>query len=549
MKRFLLTGLVLVALISLAANQAVATLNNQSKLFTEQEVSPVGLTPCWFNQVSLEADKEQVSAVVLQDQDLFITTESGYLQVIDTQTGTTRWGVQVGSSNYKTFPPSANSHVVVVVNGTTIYAFDRMSGDCLLTSPLYGEPISGPQLSERFIYVPMLAKKIYVLPLRQEIPEMENLKSSLKQMQEVKGKVKFSDSVEEQMAAIAKTKGSVKYMLKELSPNDLRYCFSLGWSLTPLTLCSQSWKEEYVSWTTDEGYLAIGRITYSSISSDLILLYKIAISPQTMYLNERRLGKRFSDVKNEIESSPAFVPKDYSWQNSLLPADRQYGGMLLLGTHDGHVLAVNNATGAVRWKFLADYPISQQIYTRESSERPAAYVPASDGTLYSISLVDGTEIWQTGGVQKILAVSPRCIYAMNQNSEMILLNTENGKRMGTLKIPDYKFKLFNAETDRLFFVSADGLVQCFRETSLVKPVVYRLSSYDIATRLAKEYEGILAGQNPKIQGTQAAQDVDKTHAAAKSDTKPDAKADAKPDAKPGDMAPAAGESKPAKEPA
>ncbi|MDO5567212.1 MAG: PQQ-binding-like beta-propeller repeat protein, partial [Planctomycetia bacterium] len=509
MKRFLLTGLVLVALISIAPNQAVATLNNQSKLFTEQEVSPVGLTPCWFNQVSMEADKEQVSTAVLQDQDLFITTDSGYLQVIDTQTGTTRWGSQVGSSNYKTFPPAANSHVVVVINGTTVYAFDRKTGACLLTSPLYGEPVSGPQLSERFIYVPMLSKKIYVLPLRQEVPEMENLKASLKQMQEVKGNIKFSENIEQQMADLSKTKSSIKYMLKELSPNDLRYCFSLGWSLTPLTLCSQSWKEEYVSWTTDAGYLAIGRINYSSVGNDLVLLYKISISPQTMYLNERRLGKRFSSAKNEIDSRPAFVPKDYSWQNSLLPADRQSGGMLLIGTRDGHVMAVNNATGDVRWKFLADYPVLEQIYTREAVDRPCAYVPASDGTLYSISLVDGTEFWQTFGVQKILAVSPRCIYAMNQNSEMILLNTENGKRLGSLKVPDYKFKLFNTETDRLFFVSADGLVQCFRETNLVKPVVYRPSSYEIANRLAKESQAKPDDQSEKLPATQAAQDADK----------------------------------------
>lgn len=540
MKRFLLTGLMLVVLIPFATEQVVATLNNQSKLFTEQEVRPVGLVPCWFNQVSLEPGKEEVSAVVLQDQDLFITTESGYLQVIDTQTGTTRWGCQVGSSNFMTFPPAANSHVVAVVNGTTVYIFDRKTGSCLLVTPLYGEPVSGPQLSERFIYVPVLSKKIYVLPLKQDIPEMENLKSSLKKMQEAKKNVKFSEEIEKQMADLAKTKGSDKYMLQRIEDGDLRFCISLGMSLTPLTLCSQSWKEEYVSWTTDEGWLAIGRIIYSSVSCNLELMYKIAITPQTMYLNARRLGKRFSESKNEIDSSPFFVPKDYSWKNSLLPADKQFGGMLLMGTRDGHVLAINNATGDVRWKFLADNPISERIYVRDWVERPCAYVPATDGTLYSISLVDGTEFWQTPGVQKILAVSPRCIYAMNQNNELILLNNENGNKLGFLKIPDYKFKLFNAESDRLFFVSADGLVQCFREINQVKPVVYRVSSYDIATRLAKEYEALLEGKSPEIQGTQAALDADKAHTAPKTPAKPGD------EAKPDDMAPAAGEKEAAK---
>ncbi|MDO5553143.1 MAG: PQQ-binding-like beta-propeller repeat protein [Planctomycetia bacterium] len=495
MKRIANTGLIVLTIIILSLELPLSAVESTgSRLFTESQVNTVGLTRPWFNQVTLDTQFSGVSGVTLQDDVLFIVTKSGYLQAIDAERGTTLWGRQVGSGDFMTWPAAANSRVVIVMNGTTIYGFDRTNGKAVLECPVYGQPLAGPQVSERHIYVPLMTQKIYCYPLVPIKPEQEYLVASLKQMNEVRKSVPFSTEVEQRIAEAISQGDNTQYLLAPIQDIDVRFCTTLGLSLTRPTLLSQSLNEDYVAWVTDAGWLMVSRRDMKK-TNELELLYKIAVMPETTWMDSRRLSIRRNSPTNPIESSPTFVAKDVSWQNMKIPEEKRKGGLILVGTLDGHVIAVNDETGDVRWKYLSSSPITDRISAVDSF----CYVPTESGNLFCLSLETGEEVWHTGLIDRIVSLSKNCIYAIDHKGDLAVLRREDGTRMATLPMPKCEFTLFNDLNDRIFLVTEDGLVQCLRELQQESPQVWRPSSYDNAAALAKAeadyYEAI--GRTPK----------------------------------------------------
>lgn len=492
MKLLKLTGLFLLilagAFCALGAYGASPTSSTQSLLLDRQLVA-AGLVRPWFNQVQIDSNKEQVAFVTLQDNTLFIVTESGHLQVIDGDSGTTLWQCQVGEARFSTFAPVANSNVVAVVNGTKLYIYDRIDGKKLLETPLYGQPSAGPQLSERQVFIPMINKKISAYPLKRIVPERPNYEMSLKRMNDVKKKVRFTDNVEAKISDVMNQNASSRYILDTISTSDVRDCVTLGNVFVRPTLADQSNGVDTICWTTDDGWLLFGRLDYIKMERTLDLMYRIAIRPHSSHVDARRIRERFTDFNNPIASGPTYLPQDTTWANQLVKESKREGGLILVGAGDGHVLAVNSAKGEVRWKFMANSSVRERIYAYGDY----AYVPTGDGTLYCLSVNDGLKVWESTDIKRIVSLSPQSIYAVNQKGDMSILNRETGKLMGTVPLPKTKFQVFNEENDRIFLVTADGLVQCLHEVGINNPVKYRESSTEIAGRLTPEADVAISG--------------------------------------------------------
>jgi len=70
-------------------------------------------------------------------------------------------------------------------------------------------------------------------------------------------------------------------------------------------------------------------------------------------------------------------------------------GNVVIGSEDGHVYAVDAATGQERWR----YQTGGAVYASPVYEEGMLYVGSHDGAFYSLSAKDGTRKWifQTGG--------------------------------------------------------------------------------------------------------------------------------------------------------
>lgn len=83
---------------------------------------------------------------------LLVQTELGLLHALDAETGRTIWVQQVGSRSRPSETPAVNDKYVAVVNGMELYLLERKNGRLIWQRRLTNVSVSGPTLSDNFVY-------------------------------------------------------------------------------------------------------------------------------------------------------------------------------------------------------------------------------------------------------------------------------------------------------------------------------------------------------------------------------------------------------------
>jgi outer membrane protein assembly factor BamB len=84
------------------------------------------------------------------------TTDRGILQVIDGETGQTRWSTTVGSPRHPTTEPAVSDEYVAACNGSMLYVFQAADGQLAWQKQVVGAIGAGPAITDAQIYVPMI---------------------------------------------------------------------------------------------------------------------------------------------------------------------------------------------------------------------------------------------------------------------------------------------------------------------------------------------------------------------------------------------------------
>ena len=448
-----------------------------SKLISEADANAVGLTRAWFAQATLNREFEEVQSATVQDGVLFVTTSDGFLQAFDAETGAVLWTVSVGSEYL--LPPSVNSRVVAVVCGTTLVIYDRFTGKKLAETEVYGQPSSGPVLSERECYVPIFSEKILAYPIVRAKQEQLQVNAAIANME---GVIKDNNTVGPEMAnkfANVAREVDSRYEIEPLDDVRPFVTATFGVSLTTPVMGTQSYELDVVSWTSEKGWILFAEMERNVGDTPFKLLYKLQDRPNFAYINERRLGNRALVPRSDVEATPFFVPEDRSVQNMRLAPERRKGGMFVVGSMSGHVFAMNDVTGLLRWTYVTDKPISEQI----AAFGDYAFIPTENGDYFAVALRDGKEAWRATNVARTVASSASRLYAVDTLNRLAIIDRETGARVKTLDIGNSKFQVFNQWTDRVYVVTSDGLIQCLHETQQVEPLRHRESCQTINDRI------------------------------------------------------------------
>lgn len=461
----------------------------RSTLFSEMEVNAVGLTRPWFNQVMMDLGQSRIAHITLQDDTLFITTDSGRIHVIDGKTGATLWSRLLGPVEYETYEPAVNSKIVAVIHGTTLFFLDRFTGKILLETPMQAPPGAGPQASERFVYVPILTGKVFAYPIRLlpvadtteklSYENLEALRDNPKLSAEIKMKVKMlldSDKVEE-------------YVYAPILPSEIQMCPALGHPLVQPVLMNQSLVDDFFAWVSDKGWLLIGRTRFKDEEHALKLMYRISLAPELLFVNKSHLNKVYVDYQNDMNYRPTYNPKDQSDVNMRkTPPGR--GGMILVGAQTGFIFAVNDLSGDVDWQFCAGDGVIDPIGLSEEH----CYATTYSGSFYCVELKTGKEVWRTDRVRQFIAATASRIYILDVYGNLVALDKASGQRLEAIPLDLGTMTIFNVESDRIYLVAPDGLVQCLHEIESPEPIRYRETSIQIAERLKKEYDEFMLEQ-------------------------------------------------------
>jgi outer membrane protein assembly factor BamB len=184
--------------------------------------------------------------------------------------------------------------------------------------------------------------------------------------------------------------------------------------------------EESIVWTTDAGYLYVG--------------------------NTETLKMRFRlETPSEIVSSPAYR-KPYVYVASLA----------------GNVFGMHEVTGIRRWKYASGYPITRS----PAAVGERVYATSEEPALHCIDAKTGAAIWEVGGIEQFAAASKDRVYAVNDLGGLVVLDAATGAEVARTRGQSSLHALVNDQTDRIYVISQDGVVQCFHEINATTPLYH-----------------------------------------------------------------------------
>jgi outer membrane protein assembly factor BamB len=459
------------AVAALVANVAWSA-GPRGEIIAETAAARHGLSRAWFSQVQMDVGRARVQSVVLDDGTLFVQTDRAMVQAINAETGQTLWSKQVGKPNHPTMTPGVSRDLVVVLNGSRLFALNRANGDLLYEIQVSGPPGAGAGVSAKRAFVPMLNGMVVAYRLESMTDPLKEL-GKTREGAKPAGKSKEADKqVEEEPAMSEEERAQAEQTRRENIRLRQEFipplsCQTAGHAIVQPLVLGQDEKDEYVAWITDRGHLSVAFIRL--LSQDMLsIAYRMETAPGAVM-------------------RPAYSPPD-----ARIGGD---SGVLFAASNDGFVYALYERGGDSIWRFSAGGP----IVTDPTLVDTSLYVTMQLGGLYCIDAKEGKQRWFAPGIMQFVAAGKDRVYATDKFDRLQILNAKTGARLDNLPIPTLPIRVANNQTDRIYLVSQTGLVQCLREVEAVKPLVYREVREEAAKPAAAKQKGIdeLEADKPK----------------------------------------------------
>ena len=120
------------------------------------------------------------------------------------------------------------------------------------------------------------------------------------------------------------------------------------------------------------------------------------------------------------------------------------------------------------------------------------FVTSEEPMLHCVDATSGAPQWQAPGISQFAAVTKSHVYGVDRFATIHILNIADGAPVGRIATGGTVTALVNDQTDRLFLISENGLVQCLHEIGADEPTYYAKPS--TAGKPPKAEEGEPAGE-------------------------------------------------------
>ena len=145
-----LLSLALVTLVptSLVAQQSL----RGSVLPSDRMLQRHGLVRAWWGQASLDPGRSRVAYITLDEDILVVQSTGGSVTGFNSETGRRLWSVQLGSEDAPSKPAVANSDLVFVAAGRTLFCLDKFNGQQLWEIKIPKMLSTSPTVDEQQIF-------------------------------------------------------------------------------------------------------------------------------------------------------------------------------------------------------------------------------------------------------------------------------------------------------------------------------------------------------------------------------------------------------------
>ena len=450
-------------------------------LLSQPELDPYGLKRVWFSQIKLHPAEGKVQNILLEGGQLLITTSDAKLHVYNSETGEWLWTRSIGSKDLPLTEPAVNSRIVAIHNNLAVFLFNRKTGKQLLQIPLPDAAAAACEMSEYYLYVPMVDQTLLAFILKEAFdPQIspDGADEPIGQHTtiddpELKKIVQQFKDAKRMLRAAEPGKPDTDRLILDSTHRIPITCASFGSLRTKPLFLSQFyfWKldeeeeptheidkithQEFVSWITEQGFLYTAKIT--SLSEKYMeLIYRVDSAGRTFYLNQQKIAQIDRPGNKELLKRPALsqlYPVNELDRNKIIVP-----GMIIAGGRAAYVFAVDARSGDIRWR----YPARGQILESIAVIGRDIYAPTANGILHALDF-QGKERWSARNVKRFVAASQKRVYVLDMRDRLVCLDRASGASVFVYNIQRFEHCLFNLETDQIFLLTDSGLVQCLRE--------------------------------------------------------------------------------------
>jgi outer membrane protein assembly factor BamB len=451
-------------------------------LLSPSELDPYGFKRVWYHQLELHSAQGKIQGMLLEGGQLFLTTSDAKLHVLDSETGKWLWSRTIGEKSIPLTEPAVNSRVVAVHNNMTVYLFNRKTGKQLLQIPLPESAAAACEMSEHYLYVPMVNQTFLVYVLKEAPPPQPYEDPDTPALKPV------GDDTDPELIKIVQQFEEAKRMLRAIEPEKEEpdtfvldsthripitgtsfgtvrikplflqqfYSWVLDEAEQPTREINSTTHREFITWVTEQGFLFTAGINQLS-DKNMTMLYRVDSAGQTFYMDWTRV------VQIDRPGNKALVARPTHSQiypvNEMNPDRIISPDVVVTGGRAQYVFAIDAQTGNIRWQ----YPTQGQLLEPIAVIGFDVYAPTANGGLHSLDLKTGKERWRAKNVKRFVAASQKRIYVLDQRERLACLDRATGALVFVYDIRRFDHCLFNLETDQIFLLTDKGLIQCLRE--------------------------------------------------------------------------------------
>jgi hypothetical protein len=304
--------------------------------------------------------------------------------------------------------------LTLLTTAGVVQEMNALTGKTYWTAPIgkSNYPSLGPAASDKYVAV-VNGSTLFVLDRADSKPVM------IRQVGSAPG---AAPAISQEYVFVPLVTGRIEgYSLRDPKAFQPWYYQSFGRAMVaPLTT------PDSVVWTTDEGYLYVG-------GSNIV-------------------GMRFRlEIGSEIVAPPSAHPP-----------------YIYVGAVNGDLFAMNETSGKQLWKYSTGFPITRAA----AGVGDRVFVTSDEPALHCIDAKTGNRLWVAPHVVRFCSASKNRVYGVNDLGAFVVLDGKTGAGLASMAT-DYPIKgLVNSETDRLYLISDDGMVECLHEVGLTQPIYH-----------------------------------------------------------------------------
>jgi outer membrane protein assembly factor BamB len=432
-------GLLLLLVAVLVVAGPAGGADDPTRLFSQPSVPSsealdrLNLKLAWSAYVPMDGRRDGFVSIEVNNGQLIAQTRSGLTTVLDGDTGRALWRARPGRSYKQSVRPAFNNLTVFSSDGLTIYAIDRGTGSLEWQFPVSTALATDPVADDQKLYICNMVARVIGLNL-----PTAALKGTPPPPAPA-GDMKEGEKKPERPA------GAAPY--------------------APPPTAEPAGPQPTISWDFNSSV----RLDYAPLQSQGALLI---VNPEGLFQGLDKAPKDL--IPNERFHASAGHP--------LTAPPAQSEDVAFLGKDDGRVYAVVISSGRVIWRYtsgtnLIRKPFAVQVVDGDKTERDL-YVTAEDKGLSRLNQDTGEPLWNirkndfNPDGDRVLAVNPKFVYATDRSGRLLVLDRKSGAQLSRFDLRDFVFPVANADNDRVFLASNDGLIVCLYDKDYTTPLVY-----------------------------------------------------------------------------